>query len=491
MEHPQAEQRAYPSPEQGPSPILLTTGPEMGTQIDRVVDLRADALFLDLGLAADKDASPRAATLLHCAWHPRDPTILAGAGTDALARMWTFQHAPVLADACGDHVMAIPSATDTAPADGSTKMAADGAEQVPPQVNGDVALLPLVNGLAKQLQAPSSRDMLDRNAPPTTTSTAMCWASDGSNLLIANEPVEDALARIDIYAPYGMRVTSLDGFESPIIYLRWNFSNTLILVLSPYKNTTGTMVSVVHAESQSILRYPLPNHDLGEQPLDVVWTTDEDFIICGGDILQALHAGQGGITPIRKYEVHDDHPLSKISFDWPSQLLATSSDLGKIDVWDKDGQCRSLDAHQGLITSLIWQPMPMQGPKLLDNALPRLLASAGEDGAISIWDARSPDTKPQASMTMRSAVLALAFTPDGEYIAGATNEEVLIWKVDDVVMPRACWSRAVDNGWQTPLSRDSTPEEDHYCLCWDAEGRKLAYGVNNLVCQCVWEWKSC
>jgi transducin (beta)-like 1 len=119
---------------------------------------------------------------------------------------------------------------------------------------------------------------------------------------------------------------------------------------------------------------------------------------------------------------------------------------------------------------------------ILSDDSERLLASAGEDGAISIWNARSSETKSRSSMTMGSGVVALAFTPDGAFIAGATGERILIWKVDDVNLPRASWIRGSELGWQTPQSHDSATDEDQHCLCWDANGQRLAYGVNGLVC---------
>jgi transducin (beta)-like 1 len=115
----------------------------------------------------------------------------------------------------------------------------------------------------------------------------------------------------------------------------------------------------------------------------------------------------------------------------------------------------------------------------------RLIASAGEDGAISIWKApwndRAAGLKLKSSMTMSSAVVALAFTPDGEYIAGATNEQILIWKVDDVTLPRATWMRGDETGWRSPQSHYSSTDEDQFSLCWNASGQKLAYGVNSRV----------
>lgn len=146
-------------------------------------------------------------------------------------------------------------------------------------------------------------------------------------------------------------------------------------------------------------------------------------------------------------------------------------------IWNLEGDSHSYNAHQGCITALFWQPLV--GPVVGDSE--RLLASAGEDGAISIWNARSLDTKYKHSMTMGSGVVGLAFTPDGAHIAGATSERVLIWSVEDVNLPRAAWTRGSEQGWQTPRSHDST-EEDTHSICWAADGQTLAYCVNNLVC---------
>jgi hypothetical protein len=85
-------------------------------------------------------------------------------------------------------------------------------------------------------------------------------------------------------------------------------------------------------------------------------------------------------------------------------------------------------------------------------------------------------------MTMGPAIVALAFTPDGAFIAGATNERILIWKVGDHSIPRASWSRLPHPGWLSPRMNPESDEEDEHCLGWDSTGHKLAYGVNSRVC---------
>jgi len=116
---------------------------------------------------------------------------------------------------------------------------------------------------------------------------------------------------------------------------------------------------------------------------------------------------------------------------------------------------------------------------MVDHTTERLLASGGEDGAISIWNAHSAESKPKYAMTMQSSIIGLAFTPDGAYLAGATNEQILIWKTDDVNIPCCSWSRADDVGWRTPQTQDSANDEDQFSLCWDAKGQQLAYAVNS------------
>ncbi|KAH6683206.1 putative F-box-like/WD repeat-containing protein TBL1X [Halenospora varia] len=335
-----ADENAYPSPEQLPSPVVATDGPEKGTQIDKVCELSTETVFLELS----DDQASRNAVLLQCEWNPRDPTILAAAGTDALARMWTLR--------------------------------GTGAEA-------------------------------DPNAQ---------------------------------------------------------------------FNPGGTLISIMYPARDQAVHYSLPQHSLHDQALDATWTSDEAFVLCGGDILQGFQCVEDAISPIRKYETREGHALSKITFDWQSGLLATASDTGTIDVWDQLGQCRSFNAHQGVITSLIWQPLP--SPHALPDNMERFLASAGEDGAISVWNARTPDSKSKCSMTMSSAVVSLAFTPDGAFIAGATADRILIWKVDEASLPRASWIRSDQAGWRTPMSQDSNTDENSYSLSWDANGQKLAYGVN-------------
>jgi transducin (beta)-like 1 len=284
---------AYPSPEQVPSPAVVTSGPERGTQIEKVAELGSETTFLDLS----DDSSAKNTVLLQCDFSPQDPTILAVAGTDALARMWTL------------------SRNITAPDLNSNEMETD-------QPNSP--------------QRPPYLSLLDEGAPSTTNVTSLAWASDGRLIAVASEPIDDNAAKIDIWTLEGTSISSFSGLEASVISLQWNPSNTLLLVLSPISLTGGILITVWLPTIQESRQYALSGLNATEQNLESVWTSNEEFVLCGGDILQAFHCSEGAISPLRKYETREGHALSKVAFDPHSQLLATASDTGMIDVGSPD-----------------------------------------------------------------------------------------------------------------------------------------------------------
>lgn len=117
----------------------------------------------------------------------------------------------------------------------------------------------------------------------------------------------------------------------------------------------------------------------------------------------------------------------------------------------------------------------------------RLIATGGDDCAILVWNARIPESRSKCFFTMDSPIVALAFTPDGAFLAGATAGHILIWKVGESTVPRASWSRTPHPGWLSPKANSEVDEEDEHCLCWDSTGQKLAYGANSRVSfLCQW-----
>jgi transducin (beta)-like 1 len=320
------DNNAYPSPlegEQAPTPAPRTEGPEQGTQVDKVLELTPRTTFLRL---THDDSSPEVATsptssvhdtaenapiLLHCEWNPTDPSTLAAAGTDALARVWTISRAT----------------TSTLAATTTAGMSND-------------ALPNHVSSITRP-----GRNLLPASA--SISVTAMAWNSDGTALAAATD--DGAGGRLLLFNAEGDSLVSFLITEPPVLKVRWNPGNSAILAVSP--DPGGVLVSVFHLASESSLRYLYTNAELQNYAFDAAWTSESEFLLCGADIMALLRCTESGISLLRKYETRSDDHFTQVLFDWRSKLAATSSDKGVLDVGFPypPPPCPSTTAADGII----------------------------------------------------------------------------------------------------------------------------------------------
>ncbi|KAL2147846.1 hypothetical protein VTI28DRAFT_3324 [Corynascus sepedonium] len=421
---------AYPSPlegEQAESPLLRTEGPSRGTQVEKVRDLTQDTVFLRLGADETPDANENPIVLL-CEWNPRDPALLATAGTDALARIWTLP--------------------------GGAAPDAD-----PSHVNS--ASRPSLN-------------IVEDDLPKNAAISAMAWSSNGELIALGTELGNKS--RVSICSADGRSMQRFDGLDTPITNLCWSPNSNFLLAISPdVSNGLGNAGTLIHISSPSMVNSlsHVLDHDLRSDSLDATWISETEFLLCGGDLLVSFRCTEQGIVQSKEFQTVKDERFSLVEFDWRSKLVATASDKGYIDIWDESGKRRSIAAHDGGVTSLKWQPL--QGELSEDE---RLLVSGGEDGAVLIWNVRSAENKPKYSITMPPplAVNNLSISPDGLLVAVATHDRILVWKIGDHAMPKASW--VPQSGWQSPNSGTDT-EDAIPCLGWDCEGQRLVYGMEN------------
>jgi transducin (beta)-like 1 len=290
-EIPNGNGHAYPSPkevERPPTPIILTEGPERSTQVEKVAELGSETTYLTLSDPDNPESKP---VVLFCAWNPRDPTILAGAGTDKLARLWTISRGT--ASESHGHV----------------------------------------NGTKTPYQDLVDRNPTARGQDVNPTITALSWTADGTAIALAYEAEEEYegfSAKVAIWGADGSLIQEHTGFEPPLICLQWNPSSTALLALIPDGNYT--MITIFSPTTQRTATHALSEHTLEMLPLDALWTGDQQFLICGGDLLIIFTWSDGVINRMKKFETREDHRLVKATYDRHSQLLATASETGIIDV---------------------------------------------------------------------------------------------------------------------------------------------------------------
>lgn len=325
VDHQQSDNHAYPSPlegEQAPTPAPRTEGPDHATQIEKVEELGPKTIYLRL--APDESSSAPsgpgsvAATpttadashlrahqqnhnpiLLQCEWNPKDPTRLAAAGTDALARVWTVSRATGPEQAqVADHVV-------------------DREDPNCPNIN-------LVN---------------NDDIPPNSKVTAFSWAFDGKRIAVATE--DDQTARIGLCNLQGSVEHHWEGFETPVVKLRCNPVNRTILSISPSaaKNASnqpdGWIVSVMSSlTGTGPVEYRLSGHDVFLDEPDVTWMNGTDFLLCVGTKLVQLRCAGDSITQVREFATRPDDPLTAVQYDGnqESGYIAAATSSGHIDV---------------------------------------------------------------------------------------------------------------------------------------------------------------
>ncbi|KAL1891242.1 hypothetical protein Cpir12675_005032 [Ceratocystis pirilliformis] len=421
---------AYPSPLEGDETSATrphTDGPEQGTQ-EKTKDLTTDTIYLDLAiekprvgpaLPVERSPTTPSPVLLLCEWSPTNPNILAAAGTDSMSRLYTINHT-----------------TD------------------------------------RDDNQPFCK-LLEEDAPRDTQVTALSWSrAEGNILAIATE--QGGKARINIWAGDGTHIHLIDVAEGPVIKLAWNRTGTALLAISP-STDNGTLLSIYKVPTLASSTHTISNHDFTSVALDVTWTNESTFLVCGGQLLQTFSCSGPLIEPVRTFETDSTDALVHVAYDDRALIAAASSDTGTITLIDGNGSKRKISAHTHPITALKWQPEALAG------AENRLLASAGEDGAVLVWDPKCLETKPKKFLTMSGGpIVALAFSPDGEYLAGATALHVYIWKVGDTAsIPYAKWKRTPHPGWNGPTPSGENEDTFEHCLAWDSTGQKVAYGVNS------------
>lgn len=286
---------AYPSPtEREPAPVEIprTDGPDQGTQVDKVEELAPETTYLRLKDEDTAAASPtdgaNAPVLLHCQWNPKDPSSLAAAGTDALARVWTVTRATTGSMSNGDRPR---------------------------------------SGHVNEVDQPCF-DLVEEGTHSNAMTTALAWNWDGTAIAVASD--YGFKASINIWSSAGEHLQRFELSEPPVIKLRWSPSDAAILAVGVEDGTA--MVTVFRSASSVGLTYALRGHDVNSWPLDVAWINETDFLVCGGDVLQALHCTPTSIVLSRSFDTRPGDNFTQVLFDWRSKLAATASDRGVLDV---------------------------------------------------------------------------------------------------------------------------------------------------------------
>lgn len=287
---------AYPSPKEvdrSETPISNTNGAETAVQVDQPTDLIQNTTFLSIS----DDFAPSTPQLYHCKWNPRNASILAVAGADALIRFWNI---PKPASVDDDH-----------------------------QMNGHFN--------SHNHDQGEKWHIGDETAPPSTYVSAFCWSPQGDTFAMATDTHDQDHAIILIYNTNSEVIRRYTTTGTPILALAFNPPGDFVLGIGPDKSggLSLTIMYVTSLHKTVIRNVTTSTHMMSTFYPRTIWTDDYEFLLCTADVLQSYQFNQ--IT--QKIEMSDKFELgvspetiTNVVYDPSSNSIATSTEDGEINV---------------------------------------------------------------------------------------------------------------------------------------------------------------
>ena len=101
-----------------------------------------------------------------------------------------------------------------------------------------------------------------------------------------------------------------------------------------------------------------------------------------------------------------------------------------------DGTARVFDKAKGAVLGNLPHPVPVRSVACSPAGAKAVLAvTGGDDGKVRVWDLSNPDKLPAEPRVLAdahaAAVGAVAFSPDGRFLATAAGRDVFVWDAAD------------------------------------------------------------
>ena len=401
----------------------LTNGESKGVQSDKVAELGQQTSMLTVSETSH---------VMHTAWNPKDPTILATSGK-ALCRLWSISRSAAFDD---------------------------------------------------NLNHQSYFDLLDSSYGSLVST--MAWDPSGEILAVATrDNTSDWAGAVSLWSKTGKALDELPAVQDMVLKLRWSPSGKQLLGITASGHATSSLALWDIDSSQAMRPY-----QLSTVITDAAWTSSNQITICGDNLIaSALFENQCDIVLEPRSEPAAQNNWIHIRYDSCTHTTALATEesavLGLIDSSDT---LRTINAHESEITALAYQPVTNLSAYSANS--PRLLATSSLDGSIKIWDAQRPfNLIHTLSLGHTAPAIAMSFTPDGYLVAAANWNRVLIWHAEAGGAPKAT-SKGVLGKLPTGMlinGNGASEEEDdlggdaNCSLSWDAESGKLALGLGSHV----------
>ncbi len=427
-----------------PQPVYtLNTGESVGVQVPpaKVTNLAKSAIILNVP-ASTNDVSSR--SLTRVAWHPSDSKVLAAIGDD-FCGIWQFGASSRFQELVGSNEAKLTSAIAWNP-------------------QGDMLALATYTDESGHIHVFDGQELciLEDLTASQRAVTCMLWHSQASNLYgIAPYDSEDA------------QPTQNGG--SSII--QWDYMNvqggsapSTIIVPEVLMDMDGAFLDdngIICAAGQNAVYCCRTSPAFG---IEQKWTSEST----GNDQWTFVRCAWRG--------------------DTNAILVAASAETGAL--WMPAQNLFRRGAHDAPITGLELRP---RRSNTFTYTWKAEFATSSMDGTVRVWrydeDSNAIVSVCKLIIGHGSPIMALAYSPDGFCLAGASYDIVRIWNAEHGHNHMATWkddrglwegSKLKDDdmislGGRSTLSGDASQPSTDHTLKWDASSMKVAFGLGTQV----------
>jgi hypothetical protein len=234
----------------------------------------------------------------------------------------------------------------------------------------------------------------------------------------------------------------------------------------------------------------------------VDWVAPSRFLVCGKNTLSLYEVGDDEIRLVKELQTEIEWVTMK--FDAMDEIAAIHDlecqTLGIVTISGDEVQLQT-QRLEYRITDLAFQPMDMRttnGHSADHHITRRSLAIASDLGQIHLYTLL-PASGAQHIQTLEmgydATAQVLSFTRDGFALAAAGYDTLNVWKTSSESRARhvAVWRvpHGSDERWKSEAAAgdegddddDGVAEDDNFkhLLGWDADGKRIAFGMNGQV----------
>ena len=416
--------------------FTLTNGQSVGVQITpaKVADLKPETKVLEVADAQH---------VMQISWRPHDPTLLAASG-EHFCGLWKVSNATLRSENKEPPYHSLVSSTD------GTIVSAVAWEPA-----GSLLAVAVYNDLSGQLHIYNGQDVVMLESLPAAQKmiTSLRWQTIGSRLVgFAYDTQDSSLVLWDLSGPQECATPATTTVPEAIFDIDW----------------------------------------AGQGNASIICAAGE------GVVYQCRAVS--GIEIERKWmsEPLNQDAWSFVRCSWWSDdsAVAIAACADSATLWIPTANVTRRHVHLSAITALEIRPGRRIQP---ERASIQEFATASLDNTMKLWQfdhqANSLISTWEYSMGRCSPVLALSYSHDGFYVASASYDTVQVWNAEKGSQPVAKWDGSPTNWQGTRLKHggyamngdvessdgQKQEEESDHSLSWDADSKKLAFGLGNQV----------